>query len=440
MTTAVSSFDLSQKAPPIQRTPSATTVKPKTRPVVAVMPNTLVRWAFMLSVFAIPFTNLYLPGTGGELGVLRIVQLIMVCAVLSQPHVCLRWFPKALLWFLAYITMRIGWGIWLTPDLADSWWPSCRLFIQILPWVWVMFNVLHYPGMWQQGLWALGSGCFCCALFHIAGIGVEQVPGELEGRTSIFGVNANELGNTYAISMVALLGLWLVGKKTWLQRSLPFFMMTVIGIGLAKSGSRESGLILALGVCILFLFGHAISSKAKRFGGALIIVVMLGFTLWQIPTMLTRFNEFHPQTASTQDPRTRMAIVLWEMVQRNPLLGTGPDGYEAELTRQAMPYMVNQGKTITAHNQVLLLLVETGVIGFLIFSAGLAKALVTAWRARNKTPVPLALVFPFVVAAATVTHPNGFLIFWVVVAYGLAGTAMKDAVKRAELSTPRPQG
>jgi hypothetical protein len=40
----------------------------------ALQPNVLVRWAFYLSVFSIPFTQLYLPGTGERIGVTRLVQ------------------------------------------------------------------------------------------------------------------------------------------------------------------------------------------------------------------------------------------------------------------------------------------------------------------------------------------------------------------------------
>src|SRR5262245_34652002 len=61
-------------------------------------PNTLVRWVFFVSVFCIPFTRLYLPGTGNTVGVTRLVQALIVAGVLSQPRVCLRLMPVALFW------------------------------------------------------------------------------------------------------------------------------------------------------------------------------------------------------------------------------------------------------------------------------------------------------------------------------------------------------
>jgi O-antigen ligase len=88
---------------------------------------------------------------------------------------------------------------------------------------------------------------------------------------------------------------------------------------------------------------------------------------------------------------------------------------------------------IDSHNAVLLLLVETGLIGFLLFSTGVGMALAGAWRAwrRADDPLPLALLLPTVIAAATVANPAQHLIFWLVVAYGLTGKATAAPAPRA---------
>jgi O-antigen ligase len=74
---------------------------------------------------------------------------------------------------------------------------------------------------------------------------------------------------------------------------------------------------------------------------------------------------------------------------------------------------------------VLLLLVETGVIGFLIFGAGLWQALAAAWKARLRSGgfLPLALFLPFVVSAMVLSNPTTHNAFWFAVAYALAGGA-----------------
>src|SRR5690349_15010036 len=74
-------------------------------------PNRLVRWAFYLSVFCIPFVRVYVPGSGDRIGITRIVQALMLCAIVSQPRVCIRLVPAAIFWFLAYCTVRIVLGL-----------------------------------------------------------------------------------------------------------------------------------------------------------------------------------------------------------------------------------------------------------------------------------------------------------------------------------------
>jgi O-antigen ligase len=396
-------------------------------------PNFLVRAAFYLSVFSIPFCYLYLPGTGERVGVLRLVQMLVFLGALSQPRVCLRFFPKALFWFIGYVFVRTICGLWLTPDMAASWWPDNLVFIGYLfPWTWVLFNVLQFPDMRQRGLWVLAWSCFACAVCHIAGIGEDAGFSGAEGRSSVFGQNPNELGATYAIAVIALFGLWTTQARDWIRRLLPVLMTALIGIALAKTGSR--GVILTLGIGLLvLLFTSPAGLKIKRLAALLVFVAALAAILWQMPTLVKRFQEFNTQNIGENNPRARMAPVLWEMFRRSPVYGLGPDGYQWELTRRALPYLVREGKLIDSHNAVLLLLVETGLIGFLLFSTGVGMALAGAWRAwrRAGDALPLALLIPTVIAAATVANPAQHLIFWLAVAYGLAGNATAALAHRA---------
>lgn len=388
-------------------------------------PNALVRWAFYFSVFAIPFQHLYLPGTGDRIGVVRLVQVLIAGAVLSQPRVCLRFVPAALFWFLAYCVMRIVWGLWLSPEMSRFWWPVCVEFLELLlPWFWVMFNVLQFPNMRRGGLWALGLGCTMCALFHIAGIGVSEVHSSVE-RSSVFGMNANQLGAAYGTAATALLGLWMLRPRTPVQRWLPFPLIAIIGVAMAKTGSRSAILLFVLGVLVLIFFGRTFGSRIRRVAGLVLLGAVLTLILWTIPTVMERFDQLNPQNIGEHNPRARMVPVLWEIFLRSPVYGTGPDSYEFELTRRAMPYLIREQKTIVAHNLILLLLVETGVIGFLLFSAGLGTALMAAWRARLTAcgSLPLALIVPIIIGGATVSNPAYDLVFWVALAYALAGAA-----------------
>ena len=392
----------------------------------ALQPNFLVRWAFYLSVFSIPFALLSLPGTGEKIGVTRVVQALMLSAVLSQPRVCLRLFPVALFWFLAYCGVRIVAGLWLTPELSGLWWPSTIDWLQFeLPWAWLMFNVLQFPKTGRRGLWALVWGCFLCGLCHIAGIGVVDVDRGIEGRSSVFGENANVVGTTYAIAVIALVALGMFRDVKSSHRLVLLPLVAVVGAGMAKTGSRTALLILAMGLLILVLQGSSFGSRSKRVASLLLIGAVLAGVIWQIPTVMERFEKLDSSKLQEQEGRVRMIPVLWDIFLRSPIYGSGPDGYQFELTRRAMPYLLKDERLIAAHNLVLLLLAETGIIGFVLFSSGLGAALRSAWRARLKPcgPVPLALILPLTIAGVIVSDPSHHRVLWFALAYALAGEA-----------------
>jgi O-Antigen ligase len=397
------------------------------RRLALVQPNALVRFAFYFSVFAIPFVRLYLPGTGERLGVIRVVQFLLFCAVLSQPSVCLRWVPTALIWFFGYCVLRIASGLWFTPELWSSWWPTTFEQLQLsLPWVWIAFNLLHFPQVRRKSLWLFGLGCALCALLHNIGLGESAVDNStIETRTTIFGENANVVGATYAIAMIALIGLGMFKDTKASRRLLLLPMIGVIALGIAKTGSRTAMVLVAVGVLVLLFQARAFASRGRRYSMLFIIGLLLAGAVWQVPTVIERFQDLDPQNIGKENPRARMAPVLYEIFLRSPIYGTGPDRYRFELTRRAMPYMVHEQKTIVAHNLVLLLLVETGIIGLLVFAVGVSKSLSAAWRARRGPAglLPLALLLPFVLSGIVLGDPSSDHVFWLTIAYALAGAA-----------------
>ena len=421
-------------SPPVEDCPKVDpghTAKPGrpdfgSRATDALQPNVVVRWALYLSVFCIPFTKLYLPGTGDRIGVIRVVQALILGAVLSQPRVCIRLVPVALFWFLAYCGWRLLSGLWFTPELSGSWWPNTLDWLQFsLPWVWLMFNVLQFPTVSRRGLWALAWGCCLCASLQIAGIGVVDVDNGIEGRSSIFGENANVAGATYAVALITLIGLGMLKDVTLHQRFLLLPLIALIGTGMAKTGSRTAVMILLMGIAVLFCQGQAFGSRTKRFALVVLIGAVLAGIISQIPTVMQRFEKVNSFKNQQTEPRVRMAPVLWEMFLRSPIYGSGPDGYQLELTRRAMPYLLKDQRLVAAHNLALLLLVETGIIGFLLFAFGLKAGLLSAWKARLKPcgSLPLALILPLVIAGVTVSNPSHELVFWFALAYALAGRA-----------------
>ncbi len=418
---------------PLAQTPeyrsrySAAEMESEQRSVTCVGPNSLVRWVFYLSVFSIPFVRLYLPGTGERLGVARIIQLLLLCAVVSQPRVCLRFVPVALFWFLAYCAVRVASGLWFSPELFGPWWPTTMDWLQFsLPWVWITYNLLQFPRLQRGGLWAFVWGTSLCASLHLLGVGVTSVDESIEEvRTTVFGENANVVGATYAVAVISLIGLGMLKDAKVRDRLLCIGLTALLGIAMAKTGSRTAFSMVGVGVVVLLFQAESFAPRIRRYSALIIAGLILAGAVWQVPTVVERFRDIDPQDVGRENPRARMAPVLWEMFLRSPLYGSGPDQYTFELTRRAMPYLVREQRTIVAHNLVLLLLVETGVLGFVIFSAGLCGGLAAAWRARRKPCgfLPLAILLPFFISGVFLSNPTSHRAFWFVIAYALAGAA-----------------
>jgi O-antigen ligase len=395
----------------------------RTRNFELVRPNLLVRSAFYFSLFAIPFLRLYVPGTGERLGVQRLSEVLMIAAMLSRPRVCLRFLPGSLLWFVVYCGVRILSGLLQAPEYSKIWWPSSLELLQFfIPLAWLVFNVLHYPKFAHGGVWAFVLGASLCAFFHALGVGVVDVDNGVDGRSSIFEQNANEIGQIYGLAIVGLVALGLFRNTKQSLRILVFPLAVINAVGLAKTGSRTGTLLAILGIIILLPQTRAFVPRTKRYLVVLLLSAVFAGVISQIPTVMKRF-EVAASGPATDESRVRMAPVLWEIYWRSPITGTGPDRYQYELTRRAMPYLAEKQQTIYSHNLALLLLVETGVIGFILFSIGWMKALISAWRARNGPTglLPLAWLLPMSIGGLTVCNPIFAPVFWIAIAYALAG-------------------
>jgi O-antigen ligase len=387
-----------------------------------VRPNALVQWTFCLLLFTIPFVQLSLPGTGGRITVARLLQMLIVCAALSQPRACIRFVPTAIFWFLAYCAVRISTGLWLSPELRAEWWHTTLDWLQCgIPLLWILFNVLQFPGMGYKGLWALVWGCVLCALLHIAGIGVVELGG-LEGRSSIFGENANTAGATYAVGAIVVVGLGLYKGVKSQQRVLLLALLALVLAALAKTGTRTAILIVLMGVAVLFAQGRAFGSRTKRFAMIVLTGAVLAGVMSQVPVVVQRFAKLEGSRLTDQEGRARMIPVLWEIFLRSPVYGSGPDHYQFELTRRTMPDRFREQILVSSHNLALKLLVETGLIGFLLFAWCVKAGMVSAWKARLKRCgcLPLALLLPLVIAGCIAAEPSHYLVFWFAMAYALA--------------------
>jgi len=281
--------------PTVRRHPS------RLRNLELLHPNLLVRSAFYFSLAAIPFLRLYVPGTGERVGVQRVAQGLLLAAMLSRPRVCLRFVPHALLWFALYCVVRILSGLFQAPEYSKLWWPSTLELLEFyLPWAWLVFNVLHYPKFAHGGLWAFVLGVSFCALLHAVGIGVLDVDNGVDGRSTVFDQNANDIGEIYGVALVTLVALGLYRNTRQTLRFIVFPLAGLVAIGLAKTGSRTGTLFAVLGILILLPQTRAFVPRTKRYVVILLLALVFAGVVSQIPTVMKRFRSQPPVRQQTK--------------------------------------------------------------------------------------------------------------------------------------------
>lgn len=385
-------------------------------------PNSLVRLCFYLVVFMIPFGHFYIPGTGERLGASRLSQICIVGAILLQPRLCFSRIPFAFFAFLAYTLFRVASGCWFSWDLRETWMNSTIVLLDSLVLFVFLFNLLLYPGMARLALWALVVGAFLTACCQVVGWGVSTVQ-PWEGRLSVFGENANVVGLTYGVGLLCLFGLFFASHKwpiTVRIVSLP--VAAVILYALAQTASRGGVLVFGIG---FLLMACSTRSGSSRFAHAILVLLTFSLVLGVFatrPMVVDRFLGRNKAPSPQGEARARMYPVLWEMFLRQPCLGGGPDTYKYEMTGRASPDRYAKGIFLSAHNLVLMLLVETGILGAGLYFAGFATVAYAAfhtWR-RHQYIFPLALVVSLAALGVFGGVVHYSRVYWLVMAYALA--------------------
>ncbi|AAF82916.1 O-antigen ligase family protein [Xylella fastidiosa] len=244
--------------------------------------------------------------------------------------------------------------------------------------------------------------------------------------SGIFGPCNLKLGQTLAtLSPFVLFAMQRRGLALWL------LVVVVLGIVLLLAGSRASWITYAL---ILMLSGWRVLGIRRLLGmGALFLPLALAVIAFSPQTRerIDRTAAVFADHGAGVDQALSGRSQIWQaalcMIQAHPLSGVGVRGFRdaypaCNPTPERIPAW-GAGPALHAHQIVLEILSETGVIGLLLWIAGAAMAW-RAWRyataaardrARPAMISLLATVFPFN------THLAFYSSFWGALMLMLAG-------------------
>lgn len=143
--------------------------------------------------------------------------------------------------------------------------------------------------------------------------------------------------------------------------------------------TKSRGAVLGMGT--LFISWYWIKAQNKKLAT---VVVLAGFLLVGGAMSAIKRN------ADDTEGSTSNRIIFWKaglnMAVRNPLFGVGYEGYNSHLAEYAQGVVGMEGANRTAHSNWILVLAETGFVGFALYIGIWIYALRTAFIMKGYHP------------------------------------------------------
>jgi hypothetical protein len=197
-------------------------------------------------------------------------------------------------------------------------------------------------------------------------------------------------GGALALLAGAVVLGWLLGPRPVLQAAVGPAAGAVIALaGLVPSipASQPARPILAVGALAVGLAtaaGLPYLSARARVGVLASIVAVAVVVLLQAGPLAAPVQAISPRLSVASADRAGAAGAALRLTAEHPLTGVGPG-------RIALVWTTSDGRTLIsryAHNEYLQLLVQLGVVGFLLLLVLLAAITRTVWQGRAAAPSP----------------------------------------------------
>jgi hypothetical protein len=205
------------------------------------------------------------------------------------------------------------------------------------------------------------------------------------------GATLSRGGALALLAGVVVLG-WLLGPRPVLQAAAGPVAGAVIALaGLVPSipTSQPARPVLAVGTLAVGLATAAglpyLSTKARVGVLVILAVVVVAVLLYGGPVAPSVQAIGRPRLTVVSADRAGAAGAALRLVAKHPLTGVGPG-------RIALVWTTSDGRTVIsryAHNEYLQVLVQLGVIGFLLLLVLLATITRTVWQGRAAVPSQL---------------------------------------------------
>lgn len=385
-----------------------------------------VRWSFFLFISSLPLETLDIPYiTSGTMTLSRLCGVIFFALYLLYTGFPLRFnfprIPTALWFFLLYFVVYLTTGLFVEDDSLRAYVVRIMTLVQLFALLWLVSDLCRDLDLAKKCLMGFSIACTIVAvgtLLHLPGF--VEVHGS---RVSAFGFSPNEIGPLMAYAALIILSICL-NERTWSAgRKLTFAALVLpLMIVLISTGSRSAVGAFILGVLVLLLP----QGRSRRGLIALFVplVALAGFLYLARSDSAT--TERFARTFQEGETAGRQEIygAAAELIAEKPMFGWG--GRDAFTELALRTGRLHSG--LDAHNLVLYLLLEVGLLGALPFLVAVCLCVVGAWRARRTELGLLCLALLTTMLAHAMFHTSiRVKFFWLILGLSLAAASAAKA-------------
>jgi O-antigen ligase len=301
--------------------------------------------------------------------------------------------------FAAWAAASLLWAADLAPSVG-----RLTTVLQLLAFVWLGWQMARSRLDLRLLLAGFLAGCAVVAggawRSFLSGVTVVEMVGEQavdfdDPRYAAIGFDPNDMGVTLAIGIPIAAYLALTGERRW--RHLWFAYVPLALSGIALSGSRGAMItsVVAIG-CVVTWTGRRSLAAA---GATLALVVAGALSVWWLkPETWERALTFRQQIAGgTLGDRLPIWRAAWDVLWDHPVAGVAIGGFpEAVAPVLTFPS--------AAHNTVLSVLVELGLVGGLLYFGAVVAVLLGVRRsAAPDRELVVGLLLTWTVGASSLT-------------------------------------
>lgn len=318
----------------------------------------IIYWLSLVLVFTIPWEGAFhLPGLGTAATVMGLVVgacwifTIVITGRMREPITYL----FALSVLVGWITLTAFWSA----DPAESMGSVLR-WLQSLVFVFILWDLYRTRARLLAGLQAYVLGAYAAVAGAILNYLSSSAFYSNQDRYSLGDTNPDGYGFILALGVPIACYLAAAADMPKVFRFVNYGYLAFAFIGIALSGTRTASVGAAVGL----LYGLATLTRLRLVARVLVVAALSAALFFLLPIVqpLTSFQRLGTTGTEVTEGDLNGRIAQWEQGLRaftdHPVFGVGTNMYRSVNTLDKV-----------AHNSYLSVLVELGLIGFVLFAA-----------------------------------------------------------------------